>query len=115
MGSRKTFNHNLATIGWGALLVWWGVAFMIEPLTLGMCAIGSGLILLGINAVRFFKGIPTVASTTTLGFIALAWGALDQASTLLGIASGASFALLLMVIGAVILLGVFRPHASAAE
>ncbi len=102
MGNKSRFNHNLSAFGWGALLIWWGICFLFDPITLAMSAIGTGLIMLGLNAVRYFKGIPTVRTTTTWGIIALAWGALDQARTALGYPAGASFALLLMVIGLVV-------------
>ena len=43
MENTKALNHNFATIGWGALLIWWGISFMVGPITFGMCAIGTGL------------------------------------------------------------------------
>ncbi len=89
-------NHNYAVIGDGALLIWWGIVIMIDPLTIGMGAIGTGLIMLGVNMARWLSGIPTKESTTTLGSIALLWGALD---TIFHPNIGASFALLLIVIG----------------
>ena len=77
MEAKQAFNHNLATVGNSLLLVWWGAVIIVDPLTLAMGAFGSGLILLGVNAVRMLSGIPTKGSTTTLGIIALTWGALD--------------------------------------
>ncbi len=96
MESTKALNHNLAAIGNGALLIWWGVVIMIDPLTIGMGAIGTGLIMLGVNAARRLKGIPTKASTTFLGSVAVAWGGLD---TVLSPRPGFSFALLLVILG----------------
>ncbi len=116
MGKKSTFNHNVSAFGWGALLIWWGISVMIDPITLAMSAIGTGLIMLGLNAVRYFKGIPTVHTTTTLGIIALAWGVLDQARMALHYPAGASFALLLMVIGLVVWVTVLLPqHKTNAE
>ncbi len=116
MGKKSTFNHNLSAVGWGALLIWWGISVMIDPITLAMSAIGTGLIMLSLNAVRHFKGIPTVHTTTTVGIIALAWGALDQARTALHYPPGASFALLLMVIGLVVWITVLLPqHQTGVE
>ena len=94
----KSLNHNLAAIGEGALLIWWGIVLLIDPITIGMGAIGSGLILLGVNAARWLTGIPTKRSTTVIGIIALVWGALDQAFAL---DFWPSFAMLMIVIGAV--------------
>lgn len=116
MGKKGTYNHNLSVFGWGTLLIWWGISVMIDPITLAMSAMGTGLIMLGVNAVRSFKGIPTVQTTTILGIIALAWGALDQARMSLGYTEGASFALLLVVIGLVIWVTVLLPqHPTTAE
>ncbi len=110
MAKKSTYNHNLSIFGWGALLIWWGISIMIDPITLAMSAIGTGLIMLGLNAVRSFKGIPTVHTTTILGIIALAWGALDQVRIALHYPAGASFALLLVVIGLVIWVTVLLPQ-----
>ncbi len=78
MDNARTLNHNFATIGNGALLIWWGIVIMVGPLTVGMGAIGTGLILLGVNAARLRNGIPTKGSTTAVGIIALVWGTLDS-------------------------------------
>ncbi len=96
MENIKTLNHNLATIGNGALLIWWGLVIMIDPLTIGMGAIGTGLIMLGVNAARRLNSIPPKASTTFIGSIALVWGALD---TVFNPRLALSFAILLVVIG----------------
>ncbi len=98
MQNTQTFNHNLATVGNGLLLIWWGVVIILPMLTIGMGAIGTGLILLAVNALRWLKGIPTKGSTTTVGVIALAWGLLEAVwNPRLEI----SFAILLIVIGLV--------------
>jgi hypothetical protein len=103
MGTKKTINRLLARIAWGLLLIWWGVVIMIDPLTIGIGAMGSGMILLSINAFRWLKGIPTRERTTQIGLIALVWGALDQARIMLGLPGGLSFALLLVVNGLAVL------------
>lgn len=111
MKNNKVLNHNLAVIGWGALLIWWGVVIVIDPLTISMGAIGSGLILLGVNAVRKLNDIPTLGSTTTWGIIALAWGLLTQ---LFALHDMRAFAAFLIVIGTVmiaaLLLRAVRPE-----
>lgn len=109
MDNTKTINHNFATIGWGALLIWWGISFMIGPITIGMSAIGTGLILLGVNAARALKGISANRSTTALGIAALVWGILDHT---LALSFETSFAALLIVIGVVTLASLLaRPKA----
>ncbi|MBI5031741.1 MAG: hypothetical protein HZB51_14520 [Chloroflexi bacterium] len=91
-------NRTIATVGWGALLIWWGIAIAVGPITVGLSVVGTGLILLAANAVRWLNGLPTKSSTTTLGIIALAWGTLDHA---LALRLAASFATLLIIIGSV--------------
>jgi hypothetical protein len=104
MGGKKTLNRRLARMAWGALLIWWGVVIIIEPITIGIGAVGTGLILLGVNAIRSLKGISTRHRTTQLAFIAILWGALDQARYMLALQSELSFALLLVVSGLTVLL-----------
>ena len=104
MNDKSLLNHRLSTAVWGALLIWWGVSFLIDPITLGMSAVGTGLIFLGVNAIRYLNGIPTRSGTTTMGIIALAWGVLDQGLSVLMPSSDLSFPLFLIVIGAVVLL-----------
>ncbi len=99
MMNKKQFSHTVSIIGWGALLIWWGICIAIDPITLGMSAVGTGLILLGVNAARMMKGVRTIRSTTVIGIIALAWGALDMARSLLHLSEGVSFALMFVVIG----------------
>ncbi len=98
MENIKTSNHNIAVIGDGMLLIWWGVVIMIDPLTIGMGAIGTGLIMLGVNGVRLLYGIPPKKSTTVIGIIALVWGLLD---TIFALRLGVSFAVLLIVVGVI--------------
>ena len=94
----QTLNRTYATIGWGALLVWWGISILIGPITIGMSAVGTGLILLGVNAARWAKGIPINSSNTPVAVVAIVWGSLDH---LLHLNFGASTATLLIVIGLV--------------
>jgi hypothetical protein len=104
MDNIKTIQHNLATIGWGALLVWWGLSFMIGPITISMSAIGTGLILLGVNAARALKGIRTSGLTTTLGILALVLGGLELAISVLHLPFELpAFAILLIVLGVILL------------
>lgn len=104
MGGKKAFNRNLTRTAWGSLLIWWGVVIIVNPFTIGIGSIGTGFILLGLNTLRWLKGIPTRVSTTQIGLIAILWGTLDQARHMLGLPSGFSFALLLVVSGISVLM-----------
>lgn len=98
MENTKTLNHSFATLGDGTLLIWWGIVIMLDPLTIGMGAIGTGLIMLAVNAARLLNGIPAKGSTTVIGIIALLWGTLD---TVFDPRFELSFAMMLIVIGVV--------------
>lgn len=100
MDKANTLNHNIAVIGWSMLLIWWGIAILVKPITIGMTAVGTGLILLGLNVFRWRKGLPTKGLNTIIGIIALVWGTLDHAFAL---SFWLSFATLLIVIGVVAL------------
>ena len=104
MENTKTLNHDIATMGWGLLVIWWGISFIVSPITIGLSAVGTGLILLGVNAARALKGIPTNRSTTVWGIVALAWGTLDHA---LALSFETSFAALLIIIGLAIFSSLF--------
>ena len=91
--------RKLAAIGWGALFIWWGVSFIVDPITIGLCATGIGIILLGVNITRRLMGIPANRSTHDWGVIALIWGTLDH---FLKPTFERSFAMLFIVLGAVI-------------
>ena len=103
MNYSQALNHNLATFGWSALFIWWGISILMDPITIGMSSIGTGLILLGVNAARWLKGIRTKHSTTVVGVVALVWGMLDQ---VLALHFGPSFAMLLIVIGVIAMVSI---------
>lgn len=117
MGGKKAFNRNLARMAWGFLLIWWGVVIIVNPFTIGIGTIGTGIILLSLNAFRWLRGYPTRESTTQLGLMILLWGLLDQARYMLALPSGISFALLLMVSGLSALITPFfaRPKMNKME
>lgn len=95
---------SLEAVAWGALLVWWGVTVLVPGLPQGIGAIGVGLILLGVNAVRWLTGAPIRVFSTILGVLALVWGGLDLAASLLSLPfEMPTFAILLIVLGAMLL------------
>jgi hypothetical protein len=96
MEKEQKSKYIVTVIGWGLLLIWWGVSFAVDPITIGISAIGTGLILLGVYAVCMLLGIPARGSTVALGVVTLVWGTLD---TVFRMSFGGSFAVLLIVIG----------------
>jgi len=92
-------NERLENIGWGLFLIVVGITFLGPEVqaSLGIWLIGGGLILLGLNAVRYLSGIKTSGFTIGLGSVAL----------LAGVASALSVKIvgvLLILIGASIVL-----------
>lgn len=99
-------------MAWGGLLIWWGIVFMIDALTVGVGVAVSGLILLSLNAARAIKGIPPRRSTTSVGLIALVWGGLDH---ILSLSLGSSVGVLLIAIGLVVIAAPLLHRRSACD
>jgi len=104
MNDIQTINRRYETIGWGALFVWWGITEIFQFLPDGSGAIGIGLILLGLNATRRRNGIPISSFSTTVGILALVWGGLELAASVLSLPFEIPiFGILLIVLGGIIL------------
>ena len=74
--SKATLNKRLESIALGLFLIMiGGMAFIPkEQVNEGVWSIGVGLILLGLNAARYFNNIRMSGFTTVLGIIALITG-----------------------------------------
>ena len=104
MNNPQTLNRNFEAIAWGALFIWWGITELAKFLPEGSGLIGIGLILLGLNAARNFKGTATSGFTITLGILALLWGVLELAGVVLSLPFELPvFAILLIVLGMIVL------------
>jgi hypothetical protein len=76
---KAALNKRLETIGWGCFLIMLG-GFMLVPHTVvarGFWSIGVGIIMLGLNAARYFYNIKMSGFTTFLGVISLIGGILQ--------------------------------------
>jgi hypothetical protein len=105
MENTRKFNTVLETIAWGALFLLWGITEMFTSLPDGTGALGVGVILVGLNLVLLWKGLPMNGFTGTMGILALVLGGLLLAQPLLHLSFELPiFAILLLVLG-VILLG----------
>ncbi len=108
MNKERTLNQNLEAIAWGGLLIWWGITELATFLPAGTGAVGIGLILLGINAVRYMNGIPTRSFSTILGLLALVWGVVELAKSVLRLPFELpAFAIVLIVWGVIVLARTF--------
>ena len=101
--NQAKLNKHLEDIGWGLFLIMIGGLWLVPEATVphGAWLFGSGLILLGINAVRHIKGIPINIVSTTLGFLALVAG--------FGEVSGVRLPLFPIALVAIGLMFVFKP------
>ena len=105
--------RNIDAIGWGALFIWWGLTLLIKfPAGVGL--IGVGLILLAASAARYFQGIHVSGFTTTIGVLALVWGGLELAGTVLPLALPI-FPILLIVLGLMVLFGSRRENVAVGK
>ena len=98
---KAALNKRLESIAWGLFLVLWGGSMFWDklmpnaPLPEGIWSIGVGLILLGLNAARYFSQIKMSGFTTVLGIIAVIGGVVQ----LFGV-RGLEGAFLLIILGA---------------
>ncbi len=97
---KSALNKRLEAIGWGLFLIMIGGIWLApgEWVPQGTWLIGAGLIMLGINGVRYLKGIKTSGLTVVLGILALFAGL----GSLFGVKP--LVAILLILIGAGIIL-----------
>ena len=104
-----TENQKLVTLTWGLLLIWLGVWWSIpegyEIFPEGVGAIGIGVILLGLNAARWLKGISIGLCSTSLGVLFLIWGGMKLICPLLNCApcEPSALGIFLVIFGAVLL------------
>jgi hypothetical protein len=76
MSKEAGFSHldrRLSEIGWGLLFMLTGLLWIVpeQKVPQGAWLFGVAAILLGLNAVRYMKHIPTSSLSLALGFLAL--------------------------------------------
>jgi hypothetical protein len=104
MENTRNLNPDLGTVAWGALFILWGITEMFKSLPDGTGAIGIGIILVGLNLARLWKGHPTSGFTATCGILALLLGALQLARPYLHLSFELPiFAILLLALGLIML------------
>ena len=104
MNTTQKIDRNFDAIGWGALFIWWGISVLVTSLPVGTVAIGTGVILIGVNVARKLSGVPISRFSTTVGILALVWGILELAGVLLSLPFELPiFAILLVVLGVIVL------------
>ena len=113
MNDTAAKNRSFDALAWGALLIWWGLTLWIQ-FPAGIGVIGVGLILLAVNAARYFQGMPISRFTTTIGVLALVWGGLELVGTALPFELPL-FPILLIVLGVMVLFGSRREPAVSGK
>jgi hypothetical protein len=115
MNETPLHKRDYEPIAWGAFFIWWGITELVPSLPKGTGALGIGLILLGLNAARYFSGLPASRFSLTLGILAVVWGGLDLAGAFLKLPFEIPvFAILLMVYGVIVLYRAIRGSQSEA-
>jgi hypothetical protein len=109
MNTTQKINRNFDALGWGALFIWWGISVLVTSLPVGTVAIGTGVILVGVNVARKLSGVPISRFSTTVGLLAFVWGVLELAGALLHLPFELPvFAILLIVLGVIMLTNELR-------
>ncbi len=98
--SNKTdLGVRLDQIGWGVFLIMIAVIWLLPAVPEGTWLIGTGVLLLLLNAIRLRIGIPWSGISVALGVLALAAGLGDLTGVKLPV-----FPICLLVLGAILIL-----------
>jgi hypothetical protein len=98
---KAALNKRLETVAWGLFLIMLG-GFMFVPEEIirgGWWSIGVGLIMLGLNAARYFSGLKMSGFTTFLGILSVVGGVADLSGV-----EGINGPILLIILGAYLIL-----------
>ena len=71
------------SLGWGLLAILWGITILFDFIPFGAGLVGTGLILLGANALLASRGRAARNDNSVFGILALVWGGLELARPLL--------------------------------
>lgn|SRR5512138_1479412 len=77
MNNTKILKDNVDRIGWGLLAILWGATILFDFVPFSIGLIGTGLILLGAQAVLRRNHLPAKNDNAVLGILILAWGGLE--------------------------------------
>jgi hypothetical protein len=79
MDNLQILNRKYESIAWGLLAILWGATILFDFIPFGVGLIGTGLILLGVNVVRWINHLTARNDNTTLAVLMFAWGGLELA------------------------------------
>lgn len=106
MNDIKSLNKRYETIAWGLGLIWIGILGIIPGNQNGIGLLSIGLILLGLNLLRYLKKMPVNGFSSVLGILCSALGVVVLIRQMLGYPSFELdlFAIMLIIIGLYILI-----------
>jgi hypothetical protein len=96
---KAALNKNLERAAWGLFLIMLGGFMFVPNAPEGLWSIGVGVIMLGLNAARYFNQIRMSGFTTVLGILAVVGGLVQ----LFGVRN-VEGAFLLIILGAYLIL-----------
>jgi hypothetical protein len=75
-GEHEALNRRLEAVGWGLFLIILGALWLLPEGTTpeGLWLIVAGVIMLGVNAVRYWNGIRMSGGSLLLGLLAVVFG-----------------------------------------
>lgn len=103
---KRELDRRYVGLSWALFLIMIGGLLFIPNVPGGVWLIGTGVIMLGLNAARYFSGIRMHFFSIAVGALALAFGVAE----LLGL-DWPVFPMILILIGAGIIVDLFVPHA----
>ena len=83
MNTEKLDNH-LQTAAWGIILMLLGGLSLLPGDQTSIFILGIGIILLGLNLLRYAKGIPTNSFSIAFGTVAFTLGGIASLRSILG-------------------------------
>ena len=99
----RSLNRRYEVAAWGVFFIWLGVTSLF-PFANGAGTLGIGVILLGLNVVRYLNHVPISNFTVSLGILAIVLGAFDMMRAIFRLPLELPvFPILLIVLGAVLL------------
>ena len=110
VSDKRALDRQLEGAGWALLLIMIGGLWLIPNVPEGVWLIGAGLIMVGVNIVRYLYGIRMRTFSSMLGALALVLGIADLFGLGLPVLPA-----LLVLIGASILFSVFAPNVSRTQ
>jgi len=92
-------NKRLDEIGWGIFLIMIGTIWLVPSVPQGTWLVGTGVLLLLLNAYRYVRNLPWSGLSTMLGVLVMSAGLSEMFGVTLPL-----FAIFLVVVGASMLL-----------